>query len=130
MGDSRVRKTDRSLSNGDDVVVCFPGAKIDAITEKVEKSLGPDKGGYILVHVGTSNAEREGTTAIVRKYWQLVRMLKQTRVEQVILSGILPVMGSKGQGYRNCRRMEINTLVQQLHREEEIRLVGMFGWEG
>ena len=54
------------------------------------------KGGSVLVHVGTNNVEREGTTAIVRKYRQLVRTLKQTRVEQVILSGILPVMGRRG----------------------------------
>ena len=33
--------------------------------------MGPGKGGSILVHVGTNNAEREGTT-IVRKYRQLV----------------------------------------------------------
>ena len=33
-------------------------------------------GGSILVHVGTNNAEREGTTAIVRKYRQLVRRAK------------------------------------------------------
>ena len=27
VGDSIVRKSDRALSKGDDVVVCFPGAK-------------------------------------------------------------------------------------------------------
>ena len=36
------------------------------------------------------------------------------------MSGILLVMGSRGQGYRNCRRMAINTLVQQLCSEEEV----------
>ena len=30
------------------------------------------------------------------------------RVEQVILSGILPVMGRRGHKYRNCRGMAIN----------------------
>ena len=74
--------------------------------------------------------EREDTTAIVRKYRQLDRTLKQTWVEQVILSGILPVMGSRGQGYKNCWRMAINTLVQQLCREEEVGFVGMFCWGG
>ena len=42
------------------------------------------------------------------------------------MSGILPVMGSRGQGCRNCRGMAINTLVQQLCREEEVGFVGMF----
>ena len=90
VGDSIVRKTDRVLNKGDDVVVCLHGAKIEAITERVKNIVGSGKGGSVLVHVGTNNVEREGTTAIVRKYRQLVRTLKQTRVEQVILSGILP----------------------------------------
>ena len=96
VGDSIVRKTDKVLNKGDDVVVCLPGAKIEAITERVKNIVGSGKGGSVLVHVGTNNVESEGTTAIVRKYRQLVRTLKQTRVEQVILSGILPVMGRRG----------------------------------
>ena len=87
VGDSIVRKTDRVLNNRDDVVVCLPGAKIEAVTERVENIVGSGKGGSVLVHVGTNNVEREGTTAIVRKYRNLVRTLKQTRVEQVITVG-------------------------------------------
>ena len=85
------------------------------------------KGGSVLVHVGTNNVEREGITAIVKKYRQLVRTLKQTRVEQVILSGILPVMGRRGHKYRNCRGMAINMLVQKLCREEEVGFVDLWG---
>ena len=40
VGDSIVRKTDRVLNKGDDVVVCLPGAKIEAITERVESIVG------------------------------------------------------------------------------------------
>ena len=127
MGDSIVRKTDRVLNKGDDVVVCLLGAKIEAITERVKNIVGSGKGGSVLVHVGTNNVEREGTTAIVRKYRQLVRTLKQTRVEQVILSGILPVMGRRGHKYRNCRGMAINMLVQKLCREEEVGFVDLWG---
>ena len=43
--------------------------------------MGSGKGGSFLVHVGTNNVEREGTTAIVRKYRQLVSTLKQDRKE-------------------------------------------------
>ena len=96
VGDSIVRKTDRVLNKGDDVVVCLPGAKIEAITERVKNIVGSGKGGSVLVHVGTNNVESEGTTAIVRKYRQLVRTLKQTRVEQVILSGIFICNGQEG----------------------------------
>ena len=130
VGDSIVRKTDRVLNKGDDVVVCLPGAKIEAITERVENIVGSGKGGSVLVYVGTNNVEREGTTAIVRKYRHLVRTLKQTQVEQVILSGILPVMGNRGHKYRNCRGMAINMLVQKLCREEEVGFMGKFCWEG
>ena len=78
MGDSIVRKTDRVLNKGDDVVVSLLGAKIEAITERVENIVGSCKVGSVFVHLGTNNVEREGTTAIVRKYRNLVRTLKQT----------------------------------------------------
>ena len=43
VGDSIVRKTDRVLNKGDDVVVCLPGAKIEAITERVKNIVGSGK---------------------------------------------------------------------------------------
>ena len=109
------------------MVVCLPGAKIEAITDMVENIVGLGKGGSVLVHVETNNVEREGTTAIIRKYRNLVRTLKQTRVEQVILSGILPVIGRRGHRYRNCRGMAINMLVEKLCREEEVGFVDLWG---
>ena len=39
MGDSILRKTDTTLSKGEDVV-CFPGALIEHVTERVENTLG------------------------------------------------------------------------------------------
>ena len=96
VGDSiAVRKTDTRLGKGKDVVVCLPGARI--VTERV----GRGKGGTILVHVGTNNADKEGTTAIVDKYRNLLKKTKEARVGQVILSGILPVFGNRIDGYRN-----------------------------
>ena len=52
VGDSIVRKTDRVLNKGDDVVVCLPGAKIEAITDSVENIVGAGKGGSVLVNIG------------------------------------------------------------------------------
>ena len=98
----------------------------EAVKGRVENIVGSGKDGSVLVHVGTNNIEREGTTAIVRKYRHLVRTLKQTQVEQVILSGILPVIGRRGHRYRNCRGMAINMLVEKLCREEEVGFVGKF----
>ena len=55
------------------MVVCLPGAKIEAITERVENIVGSGNGGSVLVHVGTNNVQREDTNVIVRKYRNLVR---------------------------------------------------------
>ena len=67
VGDSIDRKTDTRLSKGKDVVVCLPGARIEHVTERVEKIMGRGNGGSILVHIGTNNTDKEGTTAIVEK---------------------------------------------------------------
>ena len=101
VGDSIVRKTDSRLNKGDDVIVCLPGARIDHVTERVEKIMGRGKGGTILVHIRTNNADKRGTTAIVDKYRKLLKKTKEAMVEQIILSGILPVFGNRIDGYRN-----------------------------
>ena len=116
MGNSIVRKTDRALIKRTAWWFAFQGQN-ERISQKI---VVPGKEGFILVHVGTNNAEMEGTTAIIRKYRLSARTAEHTRVEQIILSGILPVMGSRDQGFRYCRRSIINTLVQQLCREEEV----------
>ena len=128
MGDSILRKTDKTLNKGEDVVVCLPGARIEHVTERVENTLGHGQGGSILIHVGTNNADREGTTRIVQGYRQLVGKLKKTRVEQIILSGMLPVMGGRGVAYRNCKRMAINVLVEQMCEEEGVGFVDLWGY--
>ena len=78
-GDSIVRKTDTILSKGKDVVVCLPGARIEHVTDRVEKIMGRGNGGSIVVHVGTNNADKEGTTAILEKYRNLPKTTKQAR---------------------------------------------------
>ena len=93
MGDSILRKTDKTLSKGE-YVVCLPGARIGHVTVRVEKTLGHGQGGSTLVHVWMNNTDREGTTRILQIYSQLIGKLKKTRVEQIIISGSLPVMAS------------------------------------
>ena len=63
---SIVRKTDSRLSKEKDIVVCQRGARIEHVTERVEQIMGRGNGGSILVHIGTNNADKEGTTAIVK----------------------------------------------------------------
>ncbi len=99
VGDSIVRKTDSTLNKVEDIVVCLPGARIEHVTERVHRIMGRGNGGTILVHIGTNNADKEGTTAIVKKYRYLLKKTKEARVGQIILSGILPVFGARRQGH-------------------------------
>ena len=128
MGGSILRKTDRTLNKGEDVVVCLPGARIEHVTERVENVLGHGQGGSTLVHVGTNNADRDGTTRIVQRYTELVETLKKTIFEQIIRSGILPMMRGRGATYRNCKNMAINTLVEQMCEEEGVGFVDLWGY--
>ena len=96
--------------------------KIEDIAEKAGQVMGGGTGGAVLVHVGTNNAEKEGTSAIVGKY----KTLKGARVGQIVLSGILSKMGGRGGEYRNCRRMAINTHVQKVCMEEGVGFLDMW----
>ena len=60
VGDSIVRKTDSKLNKDEDIIVCLPGARIEHVTERVQRIIGRGNGGTILVHIGTNNADKEG----------------------------------------------------------------------
>ena len=126
VGYSIVRKTDTILSKGKDVVVCLPGARIEHVTERVETIMGRGKGGTILVHVRTNNADKEGTTAIVDMYRKLLKKTKEARVGKIILSGILPVFGNRIDGYRNSKQMAINGMMKRLCKEEDVGYVNLW----
>ena len=113
------------MNIGEDIIVCLPVAKIEDVAEKAGQVMG-GTGGAVLVHVGTNNAEKEGTSAIVNKYRRLVKTLKEARIGQIVLSGILPEMGGRGQENRNCRRIAINTQVQKARTEEGVGFVDMW----
>ena len=68
VGDYIVRKTDSTLNKDEDIVVCFPGARIERVTERVHRIMGRGNGPTLLVHIKTKNTDKEGTTAIVKKY--------------------------------------------------------------
>ena len=96
------------------------------MTERVEQVMGRGYGGSILVHVGTNNTDKEGTTAIVENYRNLLKNMKQARAGQIILSGILPVFGNRIQGYRNSKRMAVNGMVKRLCKEEKVGYVDLW----
>ena len=106
--------------------MCLPGSRIEHVTERVEKIMGRGNGGTILVHVGTNNTDKEGTTAKVENYRKLLKKTKQARLGQIILSGILPVCGNMIQGYRNSKRMAVNGMVERLCKEGDVGYVDMW----
>ena len=89
VGDCTVWKTDSTLNKDEDIVVCLPGARIEHVTERVQTIVGRGNGGTLLVHIRTNNTDKEGTTAIVKKYRNLLKKTKKARVGQIFLSGIL-----------------------------------------
>ena len=60
------------------------------------------------------------------KYRKLLKKTKEARVEQIILSGILPVFGNRIDGYRNSKRMAINGMVKRLCKEEDVGYVDLW----
>ena len=87
--DSIIRKVDTVANRGEDFTVCPPGAKIEDVAEEAGQVMGGGTGGATLVHVGTNNANNEGTSFIVGKYRRLVKTFKEARIGQIVLSGIL-----------------------------------------
>ena len=76
MGDSIIRKVDKIVNRGEDIMVCLPGTKIEDVAEKAGQIMGGGMGGAVPLHVGTTNAEKEGTLAIIGKYRRLVKTLR------------------------------------------------------
>ena len=54
------------------------------------------------------------------KYRNFLKKMKEARVGQVILSGILPVFGNRIDGYRNSKRMAINGMMKRLCEDEDV----------
>ena len=84
MGDSIIRKVDEVVNRGEDITVCLPGAKYRGCSREGRTGHGGGMGGAVLVHVGTNNAEKERTSAIVGKYRRLIKTLKEARVGQIV----------------------------------------------
>ena len=65
MGDSIIRKLDKVVNRGENIMVCLQGTQIDGVAEKAGQVIGGGTGSAVLVHVENNNAEKEGTSAIV-----------------------------------------------------------------
>ena len=74
------------------------------------------------MHIGTDNTDKEGTTAIVEKYRNL---LKKTRKSKGGTDNLIRgfIFGNRIHGYRNSKRMAVNGMVKRLCKEEEVGYV-------
>ena len=100
----------------------FTGSKDRACDRESREDHGKRKGR----NHSTNNADKEGTTAIVDKYRNLLKKTKEARVGQIILSGILLVFGNRIDGYRNSKRMAINGMMKRLCKEEDVGYVDLW----
>ena len=120
MEDTVVRKTDSILIKRSDGVVCLPGARKEHVTHRESRADHGKRKWRVhtpLVHIGTNNANKEGTTSIVDKCMH--RLTKTARFGHIILSGILPMFGNMIQRYRNSKRMAFHGMLERLCKEEE-----------
>ena len=100
----------------------FTGSKDRACDRESREDHGKRKGR----NHSTNNADKEGTTAIVDKYRNLLKKTMEARVGQIIMSGILPVFGNRIDGYRNSKRMTINGMMKRLCKEEDVGYVDLW----
>ena len=70
-----------------DITVCLPGANIEDVAEKAGQGMSGGTRGAVLVHVGTNNAEKGGTSAIVSKHRRLVKTFKEARTVKGAVKG-------------------------------------------
>ena len=105
--------------------------RVEYVRKRVGKVMGTGKGGggggggSVLVHVGTNDADKVGTTELLESYQHLVRELKDMRVGRIVLSAILPVVGWRN-GYRNSRNMATNSQLQRMCEMEKVGFVDIW----
>ena len=114
--DSRRKGIQGNTSKSEIKCVCLNARSI--INKKTELNIMVDdiKPHIIQIYIYT----------IVDKYRKLLKKTKEARVEQIILSGILPVFGNRIDGYRNSKRMAINGMVKRLCKEEDVGYVDLW----
>src|SRR6218665_2883367 len=68
--------------------VCKPGGRIEQMVPEVEKR--GDKEEAVIVQVGTNNLRMDETEEMMKKYEEMIQRLKEERLGEVVVMGILP----------------------------------------
>ena len=103
---------------------CFPGAKIDNITDALEDIVEKEKGDSLyLVHVGTNDVKNTNSEELVKKYKRMINTLKEKRVK-FIVSGILPRVDAEKQFYNKA--FSTNDRLKSLCSNENVEFINLW----
>src|SRR6218665_179025 len=118
VGDSLVRHVGRNLEQQcvGLKTVCKPGGRTEQMVLEVEKR--GDKEEAVIVHVGTNNLRME-TEEVMKKYEERIQRLKEERVGEVVVMGILPRQDLSEA--LESKRVEVNRGLKQMCGDGRVR---------
>ena len=103
---------------------CFPGAKIDRITNSIEEIVDKEKSDSVyIVHVGTNDVKTTNSEELMKRYRQMISTLKAKR-SKFIVSGILPRIGAESQFYNKA--FSTNNRLKSLCSEENVEFINLW----
>ena len=112
VSDSLVRHVGRNLEQqyvGLNTV-CKPGGRIEPMVPEVEKR--GDKEESVIVQVGTNNLRTDETEEMPKKYEEMIQRLKEERLGEVVVMGILPRQDLSEA--LESKRVEVNRRLKQM----------------
>jgi len=124
VGDSMVRGISQKLTSSSKMFSCqtFGGARIEDISKKLTtQDVGVKDDSHVVIIAGTNNLAREGTSAISKKYRELLENLKNLRCRERSVVGILR-RGKDGE-YLNSKRLGVNSRLKNLCAEFDVEYV-------
>jgi len=87
VGDSMVRGISQKLTSSSKMFTCqtFGGARIEDISKKLTtQDVGVKDDSHVMIIAGTNNLAREGTSAISKKYREMLENLKKFEMQKEI----------------------------------------------
>src|SRR6218665_1122275 len=96
--------------------VCKPGGRIEQMVPEIEKRGKEDT---VMVQVGTNNLRMDETEEMMRKYEEMIQMLKEERLGEVGVMGILPRMDLSEA--LDSKRVEVNRRLNEMCGVSKVR---------
>src|SRR6218665_975605 len=118
VGDSLVRHVGRNLEQQcvGLSTVCKPGGRIEQIVPEIEKRGKEDT---VIVQVGTNNLHMDETEEMMEKYEEMIQRLKEERLGEVVVMGILPRQDLSEA--LDSKRVEVNRRLKEMCGGSKVR---------